>query len=103
MYLFHLNAYAVLFLATKNQDLLKFYLEQIIFFTAVQVCYGIFYKRVSRLIVNNMCMLMCIGFVILTRLSYKHAVKQFAIAVVSMAVTIRYFSRLSPREDNACL
>ncbi len=88
MYLFHLNAYAVLFLATKNQDLLKFYLEQIIFFTAVQVCYGIFYKRVSRLIVNNMCMLMCIGFVILTRLSYKHAVKQFAIAVVSMAVTM---------------
>ena len=93
MYLFHLNAYAVLFLSTENRDLLKFYLEQVVFFAAVQICYGIFYKRVSRLVVNNMCMLMCIGFVILTRLSYKHAVKQFTIAVISMAVTmlIPYF------------
>lgn len=38
-------------------------------------------------------MLLCIGFVMLTRLSYEHAVKQFWIAVVSMAVTmlIPYF------------
>ena len=93
MYLFHLNGYAVLYLSTKNQDLLKFYLEQVVFFLAVQVLYGIFYKRVSKLVVNHMCMLMCIGFVMLTRLSYKHAVKQFAIAIVSMALTmlIPYF------------
>ncbi|EOS24175.1 hypothetical protein C806_02217 [Lachnospiraceae bacterium 3-1] len=88
MYLFHLNAYGVLYLSTKNQDLLKFYLEQVVFFLTVQVCYRIFYKRVSKLIVNNMCMLMCIGFVVLTRLSYKHAVKQFVIAVISMAITM---------------
>ena len=93
MYLFHLNACAVLFLSTENRELLKYYLEQVVFFAAVQICYGIFYKRVSRLVVNNMCMLMCIGFVILTRLSCKHAVKQFTIAVISMAVTmlIPYF------------
>ncbi len=93
MYLFHLNAYAVLFLSTKNLDLVKFYLWQVAFFLAVQICYGIFYKRVSKLVVNNMCMLMCIGFVALTRLSYKHAVKQFVIAAISVAVTmfIPYF------------
>lgn len=93
MYLFHLNAYAVLFLSTGNPDLLKFYLAQVLFFAAVQVSYGIFYKRVSKLVVNNMCMLMCIGFVVLTRLSYEHAVKQFAIAIVSMVATmlIPYF------------
>lgn len=93
MYLFHFNAYAVLFLSTKNQDLLKFYLAQVLFFAAVQVSYGIFYKRVSKLVVNNMCMLMCIGFVILTRLSYEHAVKQFVIAIISMVATmlIPYF------------
>lgn len=93
MYLFHLNAYAVLYLSTKNQDLLKFYLAQVLFFAAVQVSYGIFYRRVSKLVVNNMCMLMCIGFVVLTRLSYEHAVKQFVIAIVSMVATmlIPYF------------
>ena len=77
MYLFHLNAYAVLFLSVRDVKLLKFYLMQVVFFAAVQLCYGIFYKRVSRLVVNNMCMLMCIGFVVLTRLSYEHAMKQF--------------------------
>ncbi len=89
MYLFHLNAYAVLYLSMeRNPQILKFYLMQAVFFSAVQLCYGIFYKRVSRLIVNNMCMLMCIGFVMLTRLSYDHAMKQFQIAVISMALTM---------------
>ena len=89
MYLFHLNAYAVVYLSMeRNLDILKFYLMQAVFFSAVQLCYGIFYKRVSRLIVNNMCMLMCIGFVMLTRLSYDHAMKQFQIAVISMALTM---------------
>lgn len=89
MYLFHLNAYAVLYLSMeRNLDILKFYLMQAVFFSAVQLCYGIFYKRVSRLIVNNMCILMCIGFVMLTRLSYDHAMKQFQIAVISMALTM---------------
>ena len=80
MYLFHLNAYAVLYLSMdRNLEILKFYLMQTVFFAVVQICYGIFYRRVSRLVVNNMCMLMCIGFVVLTRLSYDHAVKQFQI------------------------
>lgn len=33
-------------------------------------------------------MLMCIGFVVLTRLSYEHAMKQFQIAVISVIVTL---------------
>ena len=70
LYLFHLNAYCVLFLATKNVEMIKFYLAQAVFFAAVQGCYALFYRRASRLVVNNMCMLMCIGFVMLTRLSY---------------------------------
>ena len=93
MYMFHLNAYAVLYASTLNPDILKFYAMQVVFFAAVQICYGIFYKRVSKLVVNNMCMLLCIGFVMLTRLSYEHAMKQFMIAAISMAVTmlIPYF------------
>ena len=88
LYLFHLNAYCVLFLATKNVEMIKFYLAQAVFFAAVQGCYALFYRRASRLVVNNMCMLMCIGFVMLTRLSYEFAVKQFVIAAVSVAITL---------------
>ncbi len=93
MYLFHLNAYAVLFASTLNTEIIKFYAMQVVFFAVVQICYAIFYKRVSKLVVNNMCMLLCIGFVMLTRLSYEHAMKQFQIAVIAMALTmlIPYF------------
>lgn len=88
MYLIHLNAYAILYLSTKNSKLLLFYLLQVVFFTAVLICYSTVYKRASRLVVNNMCMLMVIGLVMLTRLSYDFAEKQFKIAVISMVITL---------------
>lgn len=88
MFLIHLNAYAVLYLSTQNQDLILFYLVQVVFFIVVQICYLTVYRRASRLVVNNMCMLMMIGFIILTRLSVDFAIKQFKIALISMAVTM---------------
>ncbi len=88
MFLIHLNAYAVLYFSTKNQDLILFYLMQVVFFIVVQICYLTIYRRASRLVVNNMCMLMMIGFIMLTRLSVDFAVKQFKIAIISMAVTM---------------
>lgn len=88
MFLIHLNAYAVLYFSTKNQDLILFYFMQVIFFIVVQICYLTIYRRASRLVVNNMCMLMMIGFIMLTRLSVDFAVKQFKIAIISMAVTM---------------
>ena len=88
MYMIHLNAYAVLYFSAKNKNLILFYLMQVVFFTVVQICYLTFYRRASRLVVNNMCMLMMIGFVMLTRLSVDFAVKQFRIAIVSMIITM---------------
>lgn len=88
MFLIHLNAYAVLYFSTKNQDLILFYLVQVVFFIVVQICYLTIYRRASRLVVNNMCMLMMIGFIILTRLSVDFAIKQFKIALISIAVTM---------------
>lgn len=88
MYMIHLNAYLVLYLSTKNQSLITFYLMQVVYFVVVQICYTTIYRRASRLVVNNMCMLMMIGFIILTRLSVDFAVKQFKIAIISMAATM---------------
>lgn len=79
--------YAVLFFVSAGGQAVEILLDAGCIFAAIQLCYGIFYKRVSRLVVNNMCMLMCIGFVVLTRLSYEHAIKQFQIAVISIVVT----------------
>lgn len=88
MFLIHLNAYAVLYFSTQNAELILFYLMQVVFFAVVQICYLSIYRRASRLVVNNMCMLIMIGFVMLTRLSYDFAIKQFKIAIVAMAVTM---------------
>ena len=37
---------------------------------------------------NNMCMLLCVGFVILSRLSFERAARQFVLVVFSGAVTM---------------
>ncbi|MEG0962729.1 MAG: FtsW/RodA/SpoVE family cell cycle protein [Lachnospiraceae bacterium] len=87
MYLIHLNAYAVLYLSTKNTKLILFYLAQVVFFTVILISYATIYKRASQLVVNNMCMLMMIGFVMLTRLSYDFAIKQFTIAIGAIVLT----------------
>lgn len=46
-----------------------------------------FYPLRSRLLVNNMCMLLCIGFVILTRLDFDKAIRQFVIVAISALIT----------------
>ncbi len=87
LYLFHCNAYAVLWFSTKNADLLFLYLAQVLLFTAIYSMYCTVYKEASRLVVNNMCMLMAIGFVMLARLSYDTAMRQFVLAVVSVVIS----------------
>ncbi|MFP3154974.1 FtsW/RodA/SpoVE family cell cycle protein [Lachnospiraceae bacterium ZAX-1] len=88
IYLIHINAYAILFFATKKVELLYFYGAQVVFFTVVLILYSTVYKLSSRLVVNNMCMLMVIGFIMLTRLSYDFARKQFEIAILATVATM---------------
>ena len=88
MYLIHLNAYAVLYFSTGNQNILLFYVAQVLFFTMILILYYTVYTSCSRLVVNNMCMLMAIGFVMLTRLSFDTALRQFEIAVIAVAITM---------------
>lgn len=88
LYLIHLNAYGVLYFSTENPQLLLFYGAQVIFFTVILILYRTVYEKASRLLVNNMCMLMMLGFVTLTRLSYDSAIRQFQLAIVSVALTM---------------
>lgn len=88
MILIHLDGFLVLFDATNNPKILVFYGAQVLFFAIVLTGYRMLYENASRLLVNNMCMLMCIGFIMLTRLSFDKAVKQFAIAVGAMIIAM---------------
>lgn len=86
MFLIQFVAYLVMYLQTKEKKLLFFYGAQVVLLLAVLILYQILYPKVSRLIVNNMCMVLCIGFIMITRLDYAKAVKQFVFVVLGAAV-----------------
>ncbi len=88
MLLLHLNAYLVIFAVTRDFTCLIFYMAQLILVTIIINCYQFIYPLASRLVVNNMCMLLLIGFIILTRLKQENAIKQFVIAAASLVITL---------------
>ena len=88
MFLMHAIAFAVMYLQTDDIKMLAFYLMQVVLFGATILLYTNIYPRVSRLVVHNMCMLLCIGMIMLTRLSYSNAVKQFVIAAGGVAISL---------------
>lgn len=82
MFLMHFLAYMVMYLKMNEPKLMFFYAVQVVFFLAVILLYSLIYPTVSKLIVNNMCMLISIGLIMITRLNYGSAVKQFIFAVL---------------------
>lgn len=87
MFLIHLLAYLIIYLKTDDERVLLFYGAQVIFFLAYIYLYRLFYRNVSRLLVNNACMLMCAGLIMLTRLSFDRALRQFVVIVGSALLT----------------
>lgn len=88
MFVIHFVAFAVMYLQTEEQELLFFYGAQFIYLAATLVFFRNLYPRASKLVVNHMCMLITIGFIMLTRLSYEQATRQFQIAAASTAVAL---------------
>lgn len=87
MYCILFNAYLVMFLVTKDIRLIGLYLLEVLFFAITLFIYKKIYKNASKSIINNMCMLLAISFIILARLDMDNAVKQFFIAAVAMVIT----------------
>ena len=92
MSLIYFISFLTLFINTGDIVLLKFYVLTQLILWAVILLYRYMYPEASKLLVNNMCMLMSVGFVILARLNYGKAKKQFIVALISigMAIVIPY-------------
>ncbi len=88
LFLIHLDAYLVIFAVTEEVKLLGFYVMQVLLICAIQLIYRFLYKKSARLVTNNLCMLLVIGFIMLTRLSPDKASRQFALALVATLVTL---------------
>ena len=88
MFYLHFVAFTVLYLEIGEVTVLLFYAAQAVYLAAVLLLFTKIYPKASRLLVNNMCMLITVGFIMITRLSYDQSIKQFQIIVVSTVVAL---------------
>lgn len=88
MLVVHFSCFMAICFETGDITYLFFYVFQQIVLFVTAILFHMIYPGANRLAVNNMCMLLGVGFVILTRLSYEKAVKQFVIVVCSIVLTM---------------
>lgn len=88
MLFMNLTCYAVLYMKTQDMNLIYMFGAVVIYIVMVQVLYRIIYRKGNFLIINNMCMLLSISFIILSRLKFDNAVKQFEIVILGTVVSL---------------
>lgn len=82
------TAFLVIFLKTNDFDVIVFYIEMMAFFAAIQILYRLLYKKASLLLLNNMCMLLSVGFIMLCRLNIQTATRQLLIVAAGSGVAL---------------
>lgn len=87
MFTIHLLGYLILYMLSDELKYVYLYFAQFIYFFVVTFVYDVLYPKTSRLLVNNMCMLMAVGFIMLARLDFDSCVKQFVIAIGGTVIT----------------
>ena len=82
------TAFLNIYLITEDFEVILFYVEMTGLFAAVQILFRIFYKKASLLLINNMCMLLSIGFIMLCRLDMEKANKQLLIVSAACILSL---------------
>ena len=88
MLAFHFASYLILFLQTENLKIGLIYVIQLLFFLVAIWLYQYLYPNCSLALLNHMFFLLSVGFVMLSRISYDKAVRQFIIVVIAYLVAL---------------
>ena len=92
MFMIHFIAFIIMYMETGQQELLFFYGAQFIYLAATLVFFRNLYPRSSKVVVNHMCMMTSLGFIMITRLSYAaeriDAVRHFEIAAAATVLAL---------------
>ena len=88
MFAFQFASYLILFLQTENIKIAIFYLAQLVFFKIAIWLYRYVYPNCSMALMNHMFFLLTVGFVMLSRLSFDKAERQFIIVVIAFLVSL---------------
>ena len=84
--LFDIAAFLIMYLKTREFRMLIILAGLMIYIVLIQLLYRLFYKKASVPLMNTMCMLLSVGFVIQSRLDLDTAYKQLIITAVSFWV-----------------
>lgn len=88
MYVFQFLCFLTMYLIKGELKYLILYVVLVLLITLTIVFYVKLYPKVSRLILNNMCMLISIGIIMITRLDFTYGMKQLAYFGLSMILSL---------------
>lgn len=88
LYVIHALGYLCLYLQDKNIEIIGFYLMQVVLITVIFIFYHYMYKRCSVQLINNVCMLMVISMIMLTRISFDKAFRQFIFLALGSVIML---------------
>ncbi len=88
MFVFQFTSFFCMYLRTEILDYLIMYAVLTVMIAATIVFYVNLYPKVSRLVLNNMCMLVSVGIIMVSRLNFDLAIKQLMVFSVSMVISL---------------
>lgn len=75
----HFMGFSLLAQGGNDWKYVLLYLSEAVYFAVVYLVYYRVYKNSPKILVNNMCLLLAMGFVMLARLNFNRGIKQFVI------------------------
>ncbi|MCD7708809.1 MAG: FtsW/RodA/SpoVE family cell cycle protein, partial [Clostridiales bacterium] len=88
MFVIQFDAFLVLYLTTGSAQIIAMYLMQLVVLVVAITSYHLLYRDASELVLNNMCMLLAIGMMFLTRLDTSQALRQFLFVCVGLILAL---------------
>ena len=80
-------AHSVMYLVKLDIRIIGLLVVEAVYLTATLIIFKNMYKYGQKSLVNNMCMLLTISFIILARLDIDKAIRQFMLACVALVIT----------------
>lgn len=93
IYLFHLLTFSIIYINGPSSSIIVFYGITLLYLMLTFELSVLIYPKLNRILLNNMCFLITIGIIILSRISIEKAVRQFIFLVIStiLFLIIPYF------------
>lgn len=85
MYMLHFINFAALYVSFQDTKILILYGAQLVMLIGFGALYQVSYKKMSQPVFRNMMLLLIIGFIMITRLSFEQGVRQFVLATIAIA------------------